>query len=148
MTHTTTTRALRSGLLTAAALLAACATPASATAGGAHAGTWLHLTVTRGETPSAVTRGALLRCDPPQGHPRAARACAELGTANGDIAGLRPQDAHCPMVYAPVTAHARGQWRGRPVEYTATFPNGCVMAARTGSVFALDGAGPGPSHPA
>ena len=43
------------------------------------------------------------------------------------------------MLYAPVTVQARGQWNGRPVEYRETFSNGCVMGARTGAVFALDG---------
>ena len=59
--------------------------------------------------------------------------------ASVDLAALPPKGGYCPMLYAPVTAHARGQWNGRPVEYTETFSNGCVMAGRTGSVFALDG---------
>jgi hypothetical protein len=41
------------------------------------------------------------------------------------------------MRYAPVTARARGEWGGRPVQYTETFPNECVMNARTGDVFTL-----------
>ena len=43
------------------------------------------------------------------------------------------------MISAPVTARAQGEWNGRPVDYAETFSNGCVMAGRTGSVFALDG---------
>ncbi|MFE1027407.1 SSI family serine proteinase inhibitor [Streptomyces sp. NPDC058818] len=151
MTHTITARAARAGLLAAAAtLLLTCATPAQATAEREPANDWLLLTVTQGDAqsgvrpgapsgaPSGATRGALLLCDPPRGHARAARACAELDATDGRIADIPLRDTHCPMIYAPVTAHARGQWRGQPVEYTQTFPNPCVMAARTGSVFAWD----------
>ncbi|AWT46096.1 MULTISPECIES: SSI family serine proteinase inhibitor [Streptomyces] len=100
---------------------------------------WLYLTVTRGDASAGDARGALLLCAPPQGHARAAQACAELAAADGDIAALPLKDVYCPMVYAPVTVRAQGEWGGRPVTYTETFPNGCVMAARTGAVFALDG---------
>ncbi|MFE2261137.1 SSI family serine proteinase inhibitor [Streptomyces griseosporeus] len=102
-------------------------------------GDWLYLTVTRGDTPAGDTRGTLLLCAPPRGHARAAQACAELAAAGGDIAALPLKDVYCPMVYAPVTVRAQGEWGGRPVTYTETFANGCVMAARTGAVFALDG---------
>jgi hypothetical protein len=140
-------RSIHGGLLTAA-LLAAGTLPA--TAQDTPRGDWLFVTVTRGEVvPPALdpvdgggvrhdSRSTLLLCDPPQGHARAADACAELAAVDGDIAALAPKDVHCPMVYAPVTARAHGEWNGRPVEYTQTFSNGCVMAARTGSVFALD----------
>ncbi|MER7052796.1 MULTISPECIES: SSI family serine proteinase inhibitor [unclassified Streptomyces] len=150
MTHTITARAARTALLAAAALLLACATPAQATAERTPANDWLHLTVTRGDAQSDVlpgapsgdqsgpTRDALLLCHPPRGHAHAARACAELDAAGGRIADIPPRDTPCPMIHAPVTAHAHGQWRDRPVEYTQTFPNPCVMAARTGSVFAWD----------
>ncbi|MFF9622959.1 SSI family serine proteinase inhibitor [Streptomyces griseosporeus] len=102
-------------------------------------GDWLYLTVTRGDARAGDTRGTLLLCAPPQGHARAAQACAELAAADGDIAALPLKDVYCPMVYAPVTVRAQGEWDGRPVRYTETFANGCVMAARTGAVFALDG---------
>ncbi|WP_455431806.1 SSI family serine proteinase inhibitor [Streptomyces fagopyri] len=85
------------------------------------------------------TRGALLLCDPPQGHPHAARACAELAAAEGDIGRIPDTPgALCPMIYAPVTAAARGAWDGRPVTYTHTFANSCVMGAATGAVFDLE----------
>ncbi|OIJ63054.1 SSI family serine proteinase inhibitor [Streptomyces mangrovisoli] len=107
----------------------------SRTASGAgFAGDWMYVAVTAGGT-----RGALLTCDPPRGHARAADACAELATAHGDIAALPTQDVMCPMIYAPVTAEARGRWHGRPVTYRHTFANRCELNARTGSVFALDG---------
>ncbi|MEU9559292.1 SSI family serine proteinase inhibitor [Streptomyces fumanus] len=139
MTHTTTTaRAVRGGLLAATALFVACAAPAQATVRGPEpAGDWLLLTVTRGDTRSGSTEGTLLLCDPPRGHAHADLACAELDRAGGDIAAVPLRETHCPMIYSPVTAHAHGQWRGRPVEYTRTFPNTCVLAARTGAVFAL-----------
>ncbi|MDQ0384687.1 hypothetical protein J2S54_001507 [Streptomyces sp. DSM 42143] len=150
MTHTLTTAAARAGLLAAAALLLACAAPAQAAAERDPAGDWLLLTVTPDDAQPGIlpgapakdrpdaTRGALLLCDPPRGHARAARACAELDAVNGRIADIPLRETHCPMIHAPVTAQARGQWRGQPVEYTQTFSNDCVMAARTGAVFAWD----------
>jgi hypothetical protein len=132
--------AVRVGLLAAAALLFAGAVPAQATTRDPNPGSWLFLTVTRGHAQAGTTRGTLLLCDhQPRGHTLAAEACADLEAADGDIGALPPKDVYCPMVYAPVTAQARGEWHGRHVQYTQTFSNGCVMAGRTGSVFALDG---------
>ena len=133
------TAALQGTVLAALVLLAAGQTPAQATA-PRHGvrGDWLYLTVTRGDSRSSDTRGTLLLCDPPQGHAHAAEACAELGAAGGDIDAVPAKGVMCPMIYAPVTAHARGEWKGRPVDYRRTFSNGCAMAARTGEVFALD----------
>jgi hypothetical protein len=127
-------------LLAAAALLAAGPAQAATGATGAtDGGDYLYLTVAKGDSRSGDTPGTLLLCDPPQGHSRAAEACAELDAVGGDIARITPaKDAMCPMVYAPVTAQARGQWNGRPIEYRETFSNACQMAARTGPVFALD----------
>lgn len=139
MTYTSTATALRGALLTAAVLLAAGQAPAQAAPGHGLQGDWLLLTVTRGDSRSSDTRGTLLLCDPPQGHAHAAEACAELAAVGGDIDAIPAGSVFCPMIYAPVTAHARGEWQGRPVDYTRTFSNGCVMAARTGDVFALDG---------
>ncbi|MHC3469699.1 SSI family serine proteinase inhibitor [Streptomyces sp. 7R007] len=132
---TISTTAVRGAVL-AAALLLAGAVPAQ----GAAPGDWLYLTVTKGDARSGDTRGTLLLCDPPQGHSRAVEACAQLAAANGDIAALpAPKDAFCPMLYAPVTARARGEWNGRQVDYTRTFPNACALRASTGAVFAVDG---------
>jgi hypothetical protein len=139
MTHTTTTaRTVRSGLLAAAALLVTCTTPVPATASDPLTGDWLYLTVTQSGEKATAARSTLLQCDPPHGHARADQACAELGKAAGDIRAIPVKDGYCPMNYAPVTARARGEWRGQPVDYRQTFANACVMAARTGSVFALD----------
>ncbi|WP_329259990.1 subtilase-type protease inhibitor [Streptomyces sp. NBC_01478] len=131
--------ALRGALLAAVVLLAAGQAPARAAA-PPHGvrGDWLYLTVTRGDDRSSDTRGTLLLCDPPQGHAHAAEACAQLGAAGGDIDAVPAVGMICPMIYAPVTARAHGEWKGRPVEYARTFSNACVMAARTGEVFALD----------
>ncbi|MFJ6895965.1 SSI family serine proteinase inhibitor [Streptomyces hokutonensis] len=131
--------ALRGALLAAAVLLAAGQAPAQAAPRQGLQGDWLYLTVTRGDSRSSDTRGTLLLCDPPQGHARAAEACAELAAASGDIDAIPARSVFCPMVYAPVAAHARGEWKGRQVDYTRTFSNRCVMAARTGDVFALEG---------
>ncbi|WP_077797890.1 SSI family serine proteinase inhibitor [Streptomyces sp. JHA26] len=144
MTHIITTAAARTGLLLTAALLAVGAAPARAAAPTEPAGDWLQVTLTRGDTSSGATRSAVLRCDPPRGHARAAEACAELAAADGDPGRIPLRDTYCPMVYAPVTAQAHGQWRGRAVEYSRTFPNTCVMTARTGAVFALDETREGP----
>ncbi|MFJ8079954.1 SSI family serine proteinase inhibitor [Streptomyces sp. NPDC096205] len=137
MTYTFT-HAVRGGLL-AAALLTAGAAPAQASHQEAFSGDWLYLTVTHGDNRSADTRGAVLFCDPPRGHIRAAEACDQLGAVDGDIDRIAPRAAICPMVYAPVTAHARGRWHGMPVDYTRTFSNACEMATLTGEVFALNG---------
>ncbi|MER5791576.1 SSI family serine proteinase inhibitor [Streptomyces sp. NPDC001980] len=137
MTHLSKATVAGGALLAAAALLAA--GPAQAVPGGTRGADYLYLTVTKGESQSGDARGAILLCDPPEGYSRAAEACAELAAAGGDIARITPaKDAMCPMVYAPVTVQARGQWNGRPIEYRETFSNSCQMAARTGPVFALD----------
>ncbi|MEV7991330.1 SSI family serine proteinase inhibitor [Streptomyces sp. NPDC086077] len=139
MTHTLTTKAVRGGLLAVAALLLVGAAPARATVPESRVSDWLYLTVTRGGGGSGDTRGTLLLCDPPQGHGRAVEACAQLDSVSGDISRLPLKHAYCPMVHAPVTVHARGQWRGQAVDYRQTFGNACETEARTGAVFALDG---------
>ncbi|MCX4904586.1 SSI family serine proteinase inhibitor [Streptomyces sp. NBC_00878] len=141
------TAAVRTCLLAACALLVAGSVPARAAAPPESlAGNWLYVTVTRGDiragdtdsdTGSGDTRGALLLCDPPQGHAHAVRACGELRAAGGAIGRIPPTGVHCPMIYAPVTASARGEWGGRAVTHTETYANSCVLAARTGAVFAL-----------
>ncbi|AVH55907.1 MULTISPECIES: subtilase-type protease inhibitor [Streptomyces] len=135
---TKTMQAVRAGVLASAALLAMGAAPAQAAPQESGPGDWLLLTVTGGEALSSGTPGTLLLCDPPQGHPQAAQACDELRAAGGDISRIPPRpDALCPLIYAPVTASARGVWEGRRVDYTHTFPNSCVVRAETGAVFAL-----------
>jgi Subtilisin inhibitor-like. len=136
---TKTLQAVRGALLVPLALLLAGAAPA-AHAAPRHAlpGNWLSLAVTRGDARSSDTRRVLLLCDPPQGHAHAARACRQLGATGGDIGRIpRRSGVMCPMLYAPVTASAYGQWEGRRVDYTHTFSNSCVMGADTGAVFDL-----------
>ncbi|MFF2125073.1 SSI family serine proteinase inhibitor [Streptomyces olivochromogenes] len=132
--------AARNALLVTVALLTLGATPAQATSHQTFPGNWLYLTLTTGDAHFSSTRGTLLLCDPPLGHARAAEACAELATAGGDISRIPPRpDTICSMIYAPVTAFARGEWEGRQVTYSRTFSNACVMGAETGAVFALSG---------
>ncbi|WP_425244931.1 SSI family serine proteinase inhibitor [Streptomyces sp. NEAU-NA10] len=132
------THSLLAALPATAALVLTAVTPAQASAAG-DTGNWLRLTVTEGGSHTDETRATLLLCDPPQGHPRAAEACAQLAAADGDLRAVPTRkDAVCMLVYAPVTAHASGQWNGRPVEYEKTFANRCAMDAETGAVFALD----------
>lgn len=138
MTHFLTIAAARAALLATTALLLTCASPAQATAAREPAGDWLLVTVMRDGAPADTKRTALLSCAPPRGHARAAQACAELDAADGRITHIPLRNTFCTMIHAPVTAHAHGQWRGQPVDYTQTFPNPCVMTARTGAVFALD----------
>ncbi|MFI9154038.1 SSI family serine proteinase inhibitor [Streptomyces sp. NPDC053367] len=137
MTYTIT-NAVRGGLL-AAAILVAGAAPVQASHQHTFSGDWLYLTVTHGDGRSGDMRGTLLLCDPPQGHTRAAEACEQLAAVDGHFERIPPMAAICPMIYAPVTAHARGTWHGKPVRYTRTFSNSCEMATLTGPVFALDG---------
>ncbi|MFK4101116.1 SSI family serine proteinase inhibitor [Streptomyces sp. NPDC019531] len=136
ITVTAVRRTARASLTVAAALLLAAAAPA--TAGSSDGGGHLYLMVTKGDRRSSDIRGTLLLCDPPWGHGRAAEACAQLDAVGGEIKALPPTDIMCPMIYAPVTAQARGAWHGRPVEYRQTFSNACEMSARTGAVFALE----------
>lgn len=125
-------------VLAAALALTALTAPAQA-AQSALPGNWLQISVTKGDGHSSDMRGALLLCnDVPQGHARAAEACAQLRTAHGDVGAIPSQDVMCTLVYAPVKASARGQWNGRPVRYEHTFGNKCEMGAMTGAVFALD----------
>ncbi|CAM5511126.1 SSI family serine proteinase inhibitor [Streptomyces aurantiogriseus] len=136
------THSLLAALPATAALVLTAVTPAQASAPG-DTGNWLRLTVTEGDSRVSDSRGTLLLCDPPHGHSRATEACAELAAADGDLRAVPARkDTICSLVYAPVTAHARGQWNGHPVEYEKTFANRCVMGAETGAVFALDDAQP------
>ena len=97
--------------------------------------------VTRGDARSGDTRGTLLLCDPPQGHaPRGRGLRANSRAADGDIGAIPHRDAICPMLYAPVTApRARASGTAARSSTEQTFSNACVMGARTGAVFALDG---------
>ncbi|GGS67447.1 SSI family serine proteinase inhibitor [Streptomyces cinerochromogenes] len=137
MTYLTRAAAAAGALLAATGLLTA--GPARAASRDTHPGDWLRLTVTKGGARSGGTLGALLLCDPPLGHAHAAEACAELDAVDGDIDRIPAAHAFCPMIFAPVTAHARGRWNGRWIDFEETYTSACVMRARTGPVFRLDG---------
>lgn len=142
MNHFTRATTVRGALFAATALLAVGQVPAQAVP-HPHVhhhghGNWLYVTVTHGDARTGGTRGALLMCDPPRGHAHAADACAELDAAAGDIGAVSRKETFCPMIYAPVTARANGEWNGRRVAYERTFSNTCEMSAYTGDVFTLD----------
>ncbi|MEU6770511.1 SSI family serine proteinase inhibitor [Streptomyces sp. NPDC046759] len=138
MTYITRATAVAGTLLAAAGLLAAPAHAASRPSLPL-ADNWLYLTVTRGDAQADDKHGTLLLCDPlPLGYARAAEACAELEAAGGDIARIPQKKVFCPMIYAPVTVRAHGQWDGRPVDFRETYSSKCAMDARTGAVFAVD----------
>ncbi|MGW3207713.1 SSI family serine proteinase inhibitor [Streptomyces sp. NPDC001135] len=140
MTYISRVTATAGALLTAAGLLAAAPAQAAPRSTFPLTDNWLYLTVARGETvQSGDKHGTLLLCDPlPLGYARAAEACADLAAVEGDIARIPKKKVFCPMIFAPVTVHAHGQWNGRPVDYQQTYSSKCVMEARTGAVFAVD----------
>ncbi|GHE93269.1 protease [Amycolatopsis deserti] len=77
-----------------------------------------------------------LDCHPAGGsHPGKVKACTTLTTVDGDIDRIPGEATVCPMIYSPVTATARGHWRGKPVVYTHTFGNKCAAAAESAGVF-------------
>lgn len=81
---------------------------------------------------------ATLTCGPAGGtHPNHDDACAVLEQAVGDFNKIKPLDRFCTLNYAPVNAAAHGTWRGRQVDWKATFPNDCAAAAQTDMVFAF-----------
>ncbi|MGH3546198.1 MAG: SSI family serine proteinase inhibitor [Mycobacteriales bacterium] len=90
----------------------------------------------QGQDNASVVR---LRCDPPRGsHPNAAGACDALAAAGGDFNKLtgRP-DTLCPAIFDPVTARARGEYRGAPLDFERTYPNRCDLDRQTAPVFQL-----------
>ncbi|MFJ2773947.1 SSI family serine proteinase inhibitor [Streptomyces sp. NPDC087300] len=138
-------RTVRNGLLTTAAataagaLLASGATTATAraTPDRAPRGDWMYVTVMQGDGVLGDSVGRLLNCgkDDVNSHPEADKACHQLRKAGGDVNKVPHRSALCTMIYKPVTASAYGMWNGRRTAYVKNFPNACVMAAETGSVF-------------
>ncbi|WP_243727410.1 SSI family serine proteinase inhibitor [Actinocrispum wychmicini] len=77
-----------------------------------------------------------LACEPTGGtHPTRDDACAVLAKAGGDFNRIEPLHRMCTLNYAPVRASAHGTWRGRPVDWTAMFPNDCAAGSQTDLVF-------------
>ena len=79
-----------------------------------------------------------LHCEPTGGdHQNAAKACADLLRADGDVQAVEDTDGACTLEYDPVQVTAQGTWRSEPVDFEATYPNACALAHDTGSVFAF-----------
>lgn len=80
-----------------------------------------------------------LGCDDPEqvsgSHPRRERACAALDLAGGMFENLQTTGANCPMIYDPVTATAKGRYRGVRIDFEATYANACVAWAESDDVF-------------
>jgi hypothetical protein len=80
-----------------------------------------------------------LGCDDPEqvsgSHPRRERACAALDLAGGRFENLQTTGANCPMIYDPVTATAKGRYKGVRIDFEATYANACVAWAESDDVF-------------
>ena len=77
-----------------------------------------------------------LTCNPDGGtHPLPHKACNALRAVHGHIAALPGNPGICPFIFAPVTATAKGTWRGHLVTFQKTFPNSCVLHRATTPVF-------------
>ncbi|WP_328752474.1 protease inhibitor [Streptomyces sp. NBC_00285] len=123
------------GPLTGAALAEPAAAPM-----GLYAPSALVLTLGHGDSAATVTpeRAVTLTCAPTSSgtHPAAARACAELRAAGGDLDALADRsDVQCTKEYAPVVVTVDGVWRGKRVSYEHTFANECVKNSYGASVF-------------
>lgn len=128
------TRLLGRTTLAAATMLGTVLVPATATAAPPQLSV-LHLTVSKGYD-VAASRASLLMCEPAGGtHPHATKACKSLNKVNGDFHSVGTENAMCPLIYDPVTAHATGTWRGKQVNYTKEFANRCVMESQTSGIF-------------
>ncbi|MDI6097930.1 SSI family serine proteinase inhibitor [Actinoplanes sp. NEAU-A12] len=111
------------GLVTAFAVLAGPAGPASASADTS-------LTLTN------QAKTVKLTCGPAGGgHPKAGQACATLSGIGGNPARLKGGDSLCMLLYKPVTARLKGTWRGKTMKWQQTYGNSCEMARATGVLF-------------
>ncbi|WP_064445897.1 SSI family serine proteinase inhibitor [Micromonospora sp. NBRC 110037] len=120
----------------ALALVAALGAPASPAHAAPHPGpqtpSVLLLTVDDG----AGVRATVLTCGPAGGlHPDPITACRLVARVDGDLDALDVDGAPCTSQYAPVVARATGFWQNRPVSYTRTFTNPCLMQRTTASLF-------------
>ncbi|WP_160097032.1 SSI family serine proteinase inhibitor [Kibdelosporangium aridum] len=81
-----------------------------------------------------------LGCDDPENvtgsHPRRERACAAIDEVGGDFTKLPATvGTNCPMIYDPVTARAKGRYKGKRVDFEFVYANHCVAAAESNDVF-------------
>ncbi|MEW2491164.1 SSI family serine proteinase inhibitor [Streptomyces sp. NPDC048411] len=95
----------------------------------------LFLTVSGSE--NTWIRGIGLQCPLtfPSHHPKAAKACAALNEAGGDLDELPGNPHPCLLIHDPVTVTAQGTYNGATVDWRRTYPNACVMEASAGPVF-------------
>jgi Subtilisin inhibitor-like len=69
-----------------------------------------------------------LICEPGGGtHPNPAAACAALLEVDGDVERLPGRDGICIKIYQPVTAVAKGLWKGVPFRFERHYGNRCEM---------------------
>ncbi|MBQ1059611.1 SSI family serine proteinase inhibitor [Micromonospora chalcea] len=125
--------ARRTAALALVAALGAPASPAQAAPRpGPQTPSVLLLTVDDG----AGVRATVLTCGPTGGlHPDPITACRLVARVDGDLDALDVDGAPCTSQYAPVVARAAGFWQNRPVSYTRTFANPCLMQRTTASLF-------------
>lgn len=120
------------GLAATLAAVAGAAGPAAAVTGGSGPRGAAHSKLTLTYQAKVVH----LTCRPAGGdHPRPVQACATLRDIDGNPARLKPGDAFCMLLYAPVTARVQGTWEGRSVRWQQTYGNSCEMARATGVLF-------------
>ncbi|GAA3777218.1 SSI family serine proteinase inhibitor [Micromonospora maritima] len=93
----------------------------------------LLLTVDAGD---ADVRATVLVCGPAGGlHPDPVAACRLVARVDGHLDALDVGTDPCTSQYAPVTARAVGFWQDRPVTYTRTFANDCLLRRATATLF-------------
>ncbi|MFJ8204045.1 SSI family serine proteinase inhibitor [Micromonospora chalcea] len=125
--------ARRTAALALVAALGAPASPAQAAPRpGPQTPSVLLLTVDDG----AGVHATVLTCGPTGGlHPDPITACRLVARVDGDLDALDVDGAPCTSQYAPVVARAAGFWQNRPVSYTRTFANPCLMQRTTATLF-------------
>ncbi|MGW6262091.1 subtilase-type protease inhibitor [Streptomyces sp. NPDC055085] len=80
-----------------------------------------------------VSQAVTLDCtqEPAGTHPNAGQACAELEAVDAQFTqlgdGSGPQ--LCNRLWAPVTLGASGVWKGKPVSWSKTYSNSCMLQA-------------------
>jgi hypothetical protein len=80
------------------------------------------------------TRGATLHCNPDGGnHPNARAACDVLRKVGGDLSKIHvPANAACGQGVRPFVVVITGTWRGKQVQWSKGYRNGCAMKAAGG----------------
>ena len=80
----------------------------------------------------------VVKCDPAGGvHPRAKQVCKELAKVGGDPSRIKAAKVMCTLEYAPVTARAKGTWRGKAIKWSRTYSNACDLNRATGVLFSF-----------